>query len=256
MDININQNEDLDPVFLNNNGNEEEEEEEEEEENARNVRRRLNEDGNAQNLLQNVANNEDPGVRAVEQLNNFQVVPVGHHEPHALRTYDRRRETEQKRSSANRAEPFKTLVEISRQNIEPVRNASGMLDQRQHLSQNARLISLQTLQSSGTRYNTFLLLYILSISGSRTGGSSVSHTRHGNNRNATPLRHNRKVILMCPLSPPGSNTCVVLTGNGSSADFLNGVEINLRDTGSLRKYICMFYFISFCVNSISLSCII
>lgn len=238
MDININQDGDIEAAFHNNNGGEEDGEEEEDD--VRNVRRRLNENVHGQNLLQNVENNED---RAVEPVLNNQVVPVGHQNPNAIRAYDRERETDLKRRSANNPEPFKTLVDITRQNIQPIRNATGMLTEGQHLSATSTLRSLHDLQSTETRFNTFLLMYIVSIAGNRTGGTSISHARYGNNRNSTPLKHDRKVILMCPLSPPGSNTCVVLTGGGSSNSFLYGVNISLRDTGLLRK-LC---FVLFCI---------
>lgn len=40
---------------------------------------------------------------------------------------------------------------------------------------------------------------------------------------------------MCPLSPPGSNTAIILQGNGNCSRLFDG-DISLRDGGAIRKY--------------------
>ena len=40
---------------------------------------------------------------------------------------------------------------------------------------------------------------------------------------------------MCLLSPPGSNTAIILQGNGNCPRLFDG-DISLRDGGAIRKY--------------------
>jgi hypothetical protein len=40
---------------------------------------------------------------------------------------------------------------------------------------------------------------------------------------------------MCPLSPPGSNTAIILQGNGNCPRLFAG-DISLRDGGAIFKY--------------------
>ena len=89
--------------------------------------------------------------------------------------------------------------------------------------------------NGGTQYGTNLVLIILSITAVSNNNLTMFQQRVGGVKgHSNTVRHDRKMVVMCPLSPSGSNTAMILFGSGCCERLFNG-EISLRDNGSIRE---------------------
>ena len=90
--------------------------------------------------------------------------------------------------------------------------------------------------NSGTRYGTNMILIILSIS-PVTGNNLTQYQQRqkGNIRGEIKtVRHDRRMVAMCPLSDSDNNTTVIIFGSGCCERFFEW-DIAMRDNGQICK---------------------
>mgnify|MGYP000040400412 CR=1 FL=1 len=121
-------------------------------------------------------------------------------------------------------------------NISAAKNQTAGSNRRRIINPSNNLISLQQLMNSGTHYRTNVLLMVLSIS-SVTGNSITQYQQrqNGNIRGKIKtVRHDRKMVVMCPLSDSDNNTAVILLGSGCCERFFEW-DIAMHDYGQIHK---------------------
>jgi len=162
-----------------------------------------------------------------------------------------RRLRQNRNSNTLREEPFINNVDITMGNISVVRSHTVGVMQKQSFNPRSELISLNDLITHGSRHGTNIVLIILAISStsSNSSGTNVQQRYNGNRGQVNSVRHDRRLVVMCPLSPPGLNTAVILLGCGSCDRFFDR-DISLRDNGSIRMFKIKFllFFIYFFSN--------
>jgi hypothetical protein len=138
-------------------------------------------------------------------------------------------------NQAPRTEPFLSNVDLNMENIEVSRSQTAGIMQRRPFNPNSRLISLHSLVTSGSRHGTNMILLILSIASVTISSPTQIQQRYNGNRGqVNSVRHDRRMVVMCPLSPEGSNTAMILFGSGTCERFFY-YDISLRDNGAIRK---------------------
>ena len=135
----------------------------------------------------------------------------------------------------DRVEPFRTRVPITINHISIMRSQTAAILRRPFLNPNSRLLPLHELILNGSSHGTMSIFFILSISLASSGQTLIQQRFGGSRGQIQNQRHTRKMTLMCPLSPPGSNTAIILQGNGNCPRLFDG-DISLRDGGAIRKY--------------------
>ena len=135
----------------------------------------------------------------------------------------------------DRVEPFSRRIPMSIPNISVMRSQTGSILRRSYLNPNSRLLSLHDLVLNGSLHGTVSVFFILSISLASSGHTQIQQRHNGSRGQIQNQRHSRKLTIMCPLSPPGSNTAIILQGNGNCPRLFDG-DISLRDGGAIRKY--------------------
>ena len=133
-----------------------------------------------------------------------------------------------------RAEPFCRRIAMTIPNITVMRSQTGSILRRSYLNPNSRLVSLHHLILQGSQHGTISVFFILSISLASSGHTQIQQRYNGSRGQIQNQRHSRKLTIMCPLSPPGSNTAIILQGNGNCPRLFDG-DISLRDGGAIRK---------------------
>ena len=114
-------------------------------------------------------------------------------------------------------------------------NTPGVM-QRRPFNPDSQLLALNDLMNNGSTYGTNLLLIILSISAVTTNNMTMYQQKsNGIKGGANTVRHDRNMVVMCPLSPSGNNTAMILFGAGCCERFFDG-DISLRDNGEIREY--------------------
>lgn len=107
---------------------------------------------------------------------------------------------------------------------------------RRPFNPGGQLISLEELIVNGSKFGRNLILIILSISATTTNNTTMYQQRSkGVRGNNGTIRHNRNMVVMCPLSKAGSNTAIILFGAGCCKR-LHDSDISLRDNGELPEY--------------------
>ena len=107
---------------------------------------------------------------------------------------------------------------------------------RRPFNPGGQLIPLEELIVNGSKFGRNLVLIILSISATTTDNTTMYQQRSkGVRGNNGTIRHNRNMVVMCPLSKAGSNTAIILFGAGCCKRLLDG-DISLRDNGELCEY--------------------
>ena len=132
-----------------------------------------------------------------------------------------------------RMEPFISTVPLRIENIQIVKSQSGRALCRPPLNLRSRVLYLAELISNGSVHSTVCIFYIMSITLS-SGQTNVQQRYNGARGQIRPRRHHRRLTLMCPLSPAGSNTAIIFHGNGNCPRLFDG-DISLRDGGAIRK---------------------
>ena len=152
------------------------------------------------------------------------------------RSNRQRTETSNSVPANNGEDIFKQHVDLTMDNIEVHQsNTPGVL-QRRPYNPNSQIMSLQDYIQGGTQHGKNLLLIILSISAVPINSmTQYQQKNNGSRGNLDMMRHDRKMFLMCPLSPSRSNTALILFGAGTCERFFEG-DISLRDNGAIRKY--------------------
>ena len=113
-------------------------------------------------------------------------------------------------------------------------NTPGVMARRP-FNPNSQLISLCDLMNKGSKYGTNLMLIILSISAVSTNNMTMYQQKSNGVKGGTnTVRHDRNMVVMCPLSPSGNNTAMILFGAGCCERFFDG-DISLRDNGEIRE---------------------
>ena len=144
-------------------------------------------------------------------------------------------------------EPFIKNIDLTMENLSVVRSHTVGIMQKQSFNPTSTLISLHDLVTHGSKHGTNIVLIILSISPttSSSNGTNVQQRYNGNQGQINSVRHDRRLVVMCPLSPPGSNTAVILLDSGTCERFFDR-DISLRDDGSIRtlKHKFSVYFIT------------
>jgi hypothetical protein len=134
------------------------------------------------------------------------------------------------------AEHWRARVELSLNNLNQKQcNLPGM-SQRKAWGRSSRLVSLEDHIASGSQHGTVLLLMILSIEPvvSTQQTSIYQKTPFGSKGQARTPDHDRRVVVMCPLSPVGNNVAMMLIGGSLFKGFFDG-NLPLRDDGSTRE---------------------
>ena len=141
-------------------------------------------------------------------------------------------------------EPFLENIKLKMENLSVVCSHTVGVMQKQPFNPTSTLISLNKLVSHGSQHGTNIVLIILSITptNSSSNGTNVQQRYNGNRGQINSVRHDRRLVVMCPLSPPGSNTAVILLGCGTCERFFDR-DISLRDDGSIRTLKCNFFLI-------------
>ena len=115
---------------------------------------------------------------------------------------------------------------------------------RRPFNPSSKLISLEELIDSGARFGTNLVLIILSINVTAKDNSTMYQQKaNGIKGNNGVIRHDRNMVVMCPLSKSGNNTAIILFGAGCCERLLDG-DLSLRDNGQLSelRFKCEKYF--------------
>ena len=121
-------------------------------------------------------------------------------------------------------------------NIEIVRNETAGVAMRRPFNPTSVLIPLSTLLSVGSNHGTNLILIILSIASVHENNQTkYQQSFKGNQGTVDSVCHDCRMVVMCPFSPPGSNTAIVLFGAGCCERLFKG-DILIRDNGQIRKY--------------------
>lgn len=137
---------------------------------------------------------------------------------------------------SDRQEPFCPNVDLGMGNLQPVQShTAGAMYRGRPFNPNSELISLNSLLSKGSRHGTNIVAIILSItSAAGNHQMQVQQRYNGARGQVNSIRHDRRMVIMCPLSPPGSNTAIILFGSGTCERFFEH-DISLRDNGAIRK---------------------
>ena len=107
-----------------------------------------------------------------------------------------------------------TPVPLTIGNIQIIKSQSGRALCRTPLNPRSRVLPLANLISNGSEHGTVCIFYIMSISLS-SGQTYIQQQNNGARGQIQNQRHHRRLTLMCPLSPAGSNTAMILHGNGN-----------------------------------------
>ena len=109
-----------------------------------------------------------------------------------------------------RPNPFMANVELNMNNIEVSRSQTAGVLQRRPFNPNSQLISLHNLVTNGSQHRTNMMLIILSINSvSASSPTQVQQRYNGSRGQVNTIRHDRRMVVMCPLSPEGSNTAMI-----------------------------------------------
>ena len=131
---------------------------------------------------------------------------------------------------------FERNVSLGMHNVKLVRNETAGIATRRPFNPTSILIPLSTFLSVGSNHGTNLMLIILSIAPvSENNLTKYQQSYKGNRGSVDSVRHDRRMVVMCPLSPAGSNTAMILFGAGCCERLFEG-DISMRDNGSIRKY--------------------
>ena len=131
---------------------------------------------------------------------------------------------------------FERNVSLGMHNVNVVRNETAGVATRRPFNPTSVLIPLITLLSVGSNHGTNLMLIILSIAPvSENNLTKYQQSYKGNWGSVDSVRHDRRMVVMCPLSPAGSNTAMILFGAGCCERLFEG-DILMRDNGSICKY--------------------
>lgn len=134
---------------------------------------------------------------------------------------------------AVRSVPFQQLLPLEMSNIVATRPRAAGATARRQFNPNSILTSLTQLQSEGTRHGKLMIGIVLTIA-AVSNATSVQQRSNGNRGHSNNIRHTRRVVVMDPLSPSGSNTAMILQGNGMCTRLFEG-DLSNRDSGALRK---------------------
>ena len=139
-------------------------------------------------------------------------------------------------------------------NVSVTKSNTPGVHQRRPFNPNSSLISLSDLVNNGSQYGTNLILIILSILAVSTNNLTMYQQKsNGIRGGSNTVRHDRNMVVMCPLSPSGNNTAMILFGAGCCERFFDG-DISLRDNGEIRTY--KTYFLNNYVFSLTKSYLI
>ena len=64
--------------------------------------------------------------------------------------------------------------------------------------------------------------------------TQYQQNRNGSKGHIDSVRHDQKMVVLCPLSPVNDNTAIILFGSGCCERIFDG-DISLRDNGSISK---------------------
>ena len=125
-------------------------------------------------------------------------------------------------------------------NIEVSCSQTAGVLQRRPFNPNSQLISLCNLVKNGSHHGSNMILIILSINSvSESLPTQVQQRYNGSRGQVNTVHHDRRMVVMCLLSPEGSNTAMILFGSGSCERFFDS-NISLRDNGEIRELHIMF----------------
>ena len=145
------------------------------------------------------------------------------------------RNVRQNIGTQERYEPFCANEELNLQNIRVSRSQTAGVLQRRPFNPNSMLISLHNLVTNGSCHGTNMILIILSITSVLASApTQIQHRYNGSRGQLNTVHHDRRMVVLCPLSPVGSNTGIILLGSGICSRFFDS-DISLRDNGSIRK---------------------
>ena len=136
----------------------------------------------------------------------------------------------------NSQEPFCASTNLVMSNIKICCCHTDGVIHRRSLNTNSPFKSLNTLVKNGYLHGTNIVVIILSIS-SASGNTplQVRHRYNGTRCQVKNVWHDRTMIVMFPLSPPGSNTSMIVFGSGCCERIFEA-DISLRDNGAIRKW--------------------
>ena len=120
-------------------------------------------------------------------------------------------------------------------NINTVCSHTAGIIHMKPLNPKIQLISLNTLVKNGSHHGTHIVAIILYISSASDNTSlQVQQRYNGIHSQVNNVRHDINMVVMCPFSPPGYNTAMILFGSGCCEIFFEA-DISLRDYVAIRK---------------------
>ena len=135
---------------------------------------------------------------------------------------------------------FEQNVALGMNNIQFVRNETAGVATRRPFNPTSIFIPLSTLLSVGPNHGTNLILIILSITSIVENNLTKYQKSFKNNQGIVDsVCHVCRMVVMCPLSPIGSNTAIILFGAGCCKRLFEG-DISLRDNGQIRKFFIIY----------------
>ena len=106
------------------------------------------------------------------------------------------------------------------ENIDLIQNITPGVNLRRPFNPNSQLISLNELISNGSRHGTNIMLIILSISSVAINAQTQCQQNRNRSRgNVDSVHHDRKMVVLYPLSPVNANTAIILFGSGCCENF-------------------------------------
>ena len=130
---------------------------------------------------------------------------------------------------------YLTKTDFDIENVSLTKSNTPGVHQRKPFNPNSQLISLCDLINNGSQYGTNLILIIISISAVSTNNQTMYQQKSNGVKGGTnTVRHDRNMVVMCPLSPSGNNTAMILFGAGCCERFFER-DISLRDNGEIRE---------------------
>ena len=107
---------------------------------------------------------------------------------------------------------------------------------------NFLIVSLEHHIKDGPERGTLLVMQIMFIKSAVKDEKTQIQQRYNNNHGQSKsVGFQQKFTMMCPLSSPGANMCMVFQGNGNDARIFD-CNPSLQDNGSLSTFCnCLRY---------------
>ena len=146
----------------------------------------------------------------------------------------------ERRVRQNRGPPregsFRDVVDVDIANVRALEGRTAGVLNCNRFNPNWSLTSLDMHVLDGPQPLGVLLAIILSVNSECATAKTEVQKKYGNVRGVSKTAgYSRRLVGMCLLSKPGSNTFMILQGQGKNENLFSG-DLSLRDNGSTRKF--------------------